>query len=302
MSRITNSDFQAGEVISDSDVASKFTDVATATQNIDENNVQSGAIDVTHMPNTSMFVKKSGVQLSTAPVTVQNRVGAASTVLLTLNLGGSTTVATNDLLRLYYQVEVSGSATTLTNYPLYDRAIERKGGIFWCLWLEYATDPGLTTWVTVKGQESPQNYNFGPHGSATSAHGFDFGKKDEEKQSSLMMIPHYPVLNYKEGNTNVDGTSATNRKWWDSGNTERRSYTSMRGYAHTGASYTMYGVRLQAAGVYHGAYIMPTASLYNGGLRVIDGSWPSDSANVPDNSFNITFNQSQLALMLLKEE
>lgn len=297
MSRITNSDFAAGNTVQAAEVNTKFTDVATATGSINDENTHSGSIDVTHLPNTSMLVKNSGVKTLPSPVTVNNRIAPATATLLTLDFSSTpSVVSTDDLTRMYYQIWVS--ETTTSGEAPSVISLDQKGGMFWVCWLEYATDSGLTTWLPVKGQEAPTTHSFGH--APTSAHGLDFGTSSEEKQSSLMMIPHVfagqMAHEYSTGGSSSQGV----QKHWDSSNSERRNYSSMRGYAHTGASYTMYGLRIQVAGLFAGNFIT-AGGTQNGGLRLMDGTWPLNPG-LADNEATITFQRAQLAFMHMKEE
>lgn len=308
MSRISNNDFIPGATVSSTAVASKFTDVQTATGSLDETNLANGSVDTTHLSNTSLFVASSGVKWESSGFAASYGNDVTNTALqpidtiITLDFNSApTTVAIGDLLRVYYQLWVRN--TTLSGDVSGEVAIAETGGIFWALYVEYASQAGPTGWLPLKGQEVPGLKTFKKSTGTLSNHfGFDFGSSAEEKQSTLMMIPH-GFITYKPAVSNTNGSTSPVTVLWDDSNSEQRNYSSMRAYAHEATeAYTMYGLRLRLTGVYQGSTIEPSAGVYNGALALITGSHPVGGSGVANDTFTISFSNGQLAYMHMKKE
>ena len=308
MSRISNNDFIPGTTVSSTAVASKFTDIQTATGSLDETNLSNGSVDTTHLSNTSLFVASSGVAWESSGFAasygnhVNNTALQPIDTIITLDFNSNpTTVAIGDLLRVYYQLWVK--TTSIHNDVNNEVNIAELGGIFWALWVEYASTPGPGGWLPLKGQELPGVKTFMCSGATLPSHfGFDFGSSSEEKQSSLMMIPH-GFISVKPTKSNAAAHTSQIALMWDSSNTEQRNYSSMRAYAHEATqAYTMYGLRLRLSGVYQGSAIEPSAGVYNGALALITGTHPVGSSNITDDSLTISFENGQLAYMHMKKE
>lgn len=119
MSRIKNDSFTPGDAITASEVNSKFSDVATATTAINEENVRNEGVDLKNIDDTGI-VKEWYIHqnAATAATTYAAVSGAAAFAInhdsdLEIDFGASgITLSSGDMLRLHYAVRVESNTFT----------------------------------------------------------------------------------------------------------------------------------------------------------------------------------------------
>lgn len=149
MSKITNASFIPGNTVDLSTVNSKFTDVQTATQDLNEENFRSESIDLFHLAADASMVKAtqrhdSGLlsftrtydSLNSAQVVQEN--GPAA---FRLDMGSTISYAAYDIIRLYWSVEVTAQALASTDSVYTNN--RPKGGLFWGIYPVWGTTLGV---------------------------------------------------------------------------------------------------------------------------------------------------------------
>jgi hypothetical protein len=151
MSKITNASFVPGNTVVLGTVNSKFTDVQTATQDLNAENFRSESIDLFHLAADASMVKAtkrhdSGLlsyertydSQNSAQVVQQN--GPAA---FRLDMGSTISYAAYDIIRLYWSVEVTAQALASTDSVYTNN--RPKGGLFWGIYPVWGTTVGALT-------------------------------------------------------------------------------------------------------------------------------------------------------------
>jgi len=162
MASILNSNFVAGETAEVAATNTKFTDVQTQTGQLNDENVRSESIDLWHMDATASMVVASASQNTEAPgytKTYTTGAHALSPLVLqkngnvdmVLDMGSLQTLEQYDVLRVYWNLEVT--AQVLSTGNVYSGSVyEAAGGLFWGVWLQWSTNG--STWTDVPNQGS----------------------------------------------------------------------------------------------------------------------------------------------------
>jgi hypothetical protein len=162
MTTILNNDFAAGETAQVTGTNTKFTDVQTATGQLNNDNARSESIDLWQMDATSSMVVASASQNTEAPgYTKTYTTGAHSSsplvlqkngnVDMILDMGSLQTLNPHDILRVYWNIEVT--AQVLSTSSVYSGSnYEAAGGLFWGVWLQWSTNG--SAWSDVPNQGS----------------------------------------------------------------------------------------------------------------------------------------------------
>tara|TARA_R100000742_G_C4279480_1_gene104172 strand:+ start:4089 stop:4991 length:903 start_codon:yes stop_codon:yes gene_type:complete len=210
MATILNSDFVAGETAQVADTNTKFTDVQTQTGQLNDENVRSEGIDLWHLDASASMVKASGRQTTmlaafthnypskansgTAPHVIQKSDGSGGNSDLVLDIGSLQTMAVHDVLRVYWNVEVTQQTLAGGNNDFYipGAANFSPGGTFWGVWLQWSTNN--VSWSNVPTQG---DFSAGTVGSVST----EFLTVSNTQTKAFMPIPH--ALVYVDGSTNI---------------------------------------------------------------------------------------------------
>ena len=242
MSKITNVSFVPGNTVPVATVNSKFTDVQTATQNLDETNFRSEAIDLYHMATDASKIKAAkradSTSLSFTRVyetqnsvqVVQGDDGSGGAVALTMDMGSIIPYSAYDIIRLYWSVEVTaqvlgGGTGEGGNYLTH----QPRGGLFWGIYPVWGTNN--VSWTPVPGQA---------HLTSQTIAGQAANYLHTDSTLALMPIPH--VLQYNE---KTDSETDNNIAYRYPENNEKYSTSAAWFYrAPTSGSYRYFQLRL----------------------------------------------------------
>lgn len=184
MSRITNDNFNRDTKLDPSPLNAKFSDIATATADLDENNVRNSGIDapqfdvnVTHGRNNFQLYKLQKANLGSSGGTVISHDTPADLPNdLDMDGGAAITLTTGDIIRVSWYTETSRDWATLS------MSTQKKK-----CWLEALQwKLGAAAWGPVPGQANIATFGFG----TPSYDGF---KLSEMQGSSV--IHHMSVIN-----------------------------------------------------------------------------------------------------------
>ena len=191
MSKITNASFIPGNTVDLSTVNSKFTDVQTATQDLNAENFRSESIDLFHLAADASMVKASQRHDSgllsyertydsknLVQVVTENGGGA-----FRLDMGSTISYAAHDIIRLYWSIEVTAQALDSTDSVYTNN--RPKGGLFWGVYPKWGTTLGALS--PVPGQDEL---------AATTVAGQAANYLNTDNTLAFMPIPH--VLQYNE--------------------------------------------------------------------------------------------------------
>ena len=203
MSTILNNDFVAGTVAEVAEVNTKFTDVQTATGQLNADNVRSESVDLWNLGTTASMVKASGsvntvlssftrsyvssATSGTSPNIIQQSNGSGGNQDMVLDLGSSLTVSPHDLIRVYWNVEVIDQVRT-TESVYTGGSNTGPSQSFWGVWLQRSANN--VDWYNVPNQGSFSNQTVSPWS------GFEMLpiSVDSSTTKAFMPIPH--VLHY----------------------------------------------------------------------------------------------------------
>lgn len=250
MSTISNESFIGGETLTTSDINQKFQDIADATSaDINSDNVRDQSIDLAQMESQTLN-GKSGIQLvtlkygdiGTANDLTSNVAYAVSRTGTPLVDSGGTntalvvnaTLSTDDLLRVYY----SGRVKTTTTVS--DSNSTEQSNACWCFWLQWdITDATLTNWTEVPNQGDWSNQITG----GRYAEPTDVVLSATNGIASTAIVPHFFTVDRNDGSSNHDVFTH-----------EKNNVNGTYYYTNTGASVTIYGLRVVVGGVYRGVW------------------------------------------------
>lgn len=244
MSKISNTLPQEGDALSSTDLNSLFTAWNGATNTaMNEDNAANQSVDITNLnlqanSGKAGFILKdmqghdianpSGVTLAS-----EQDVGTApsfNTVTnSTFSFGASgKTIATNDTLRIYYNLRVGDIA-----YASPFTASVNAWNVCWATWLEYAaawSGAAPTTWTPVPGQGdfATSVYTSG----STTMYGLRLNN-----MRGTTIIPHQMGEN----------TGGSVRRI----NTTQQDFNGQYYLKHAGANTTWYGLRIRIGGVFY---------------------------------------------------
>lgn len=274
MSTITNNSFEGGETLSTTEINNKFQDITNATTaNINASNIRDQSIDLAQMESETLH-GKSGIQLVTmksgslssdllTPITY----GTARTGTPLVDGGGISTnlvvngtLDTNDILRVYYSGRCETTPTVTSSNATH------QANACWCFWLQWdITDATLTNFTEVPNQGDWNNTIIG----GRYAEPTDIVLSSNNGIASTAIVPHFYL-------THVGG-SETLRRY------TRNNVNGTYYYKNTGASVTIYGLRIKVGGIYRGIYEQNAAATvrrnylehttsinYDGGTDTID--------------------------------
>jgi hypothetical protein len=181
MSRITNQSIKPGDAIDLTAANQKFTDIETATANLDAANFRAEAVDVGNISDDNLantvVIKGATFAEDLTGATVTTTGGIVT--LLDTAISPVIAVQTTDIIRFYMQVEITGFGTIPTNASVDAAAAtaekDATGGIFWLVWIEVDTD-GAGTWTRL------------PNQTADPGAGADFRM---DQSPTVMPILHY---------------------------------------------------------------------------------------------------------------
>jgi len=162
MSRITNARINPGDTLNAASLNDKFSAIqaSTAAGTINADNVRNEGIDLGNFTGggaTELFVKE--VQNDTYSAPTVHTIATESTVGAEMTLaGGTQTFESTDVLRVYWQVEVTNRNLVLHNSGTAATARDILGGLFWCVWLQWY-NTGTSAWETVPGQDAYGTYS-----------------------------------------------------------------------------------------------------------------------------------------------
>lgn len=251
MSSVVNDSFTRGEVVNETDLNEKFTDVTTVTTAaMDAANVRNEALDrfqLTHntaAATADIILVRAESQSNGASHTAGTVYPATATRTntelahgagsrITFGAGGQV-LETNDVLRVYWHIWADDFAVTTT--PLASRS-----NACWLIWLQWdITSNALANWTEVPGQSAFMT-NYGADGSALAR----VVGGEVISTAATMVVPH--MARYHTGG----GASAyLDINDW----TAYRHYN----YKNTGGAVTIYGLRLIIDGLFYPWYTAGT--------------------------------------------
>ncbi len=241
MSKISNQLPKEGDNLSSTDLNSLFSDWVGATSTaMNEDNAANQSIDITNLnlqasSGAANFILKDlqGHDIANAGITLSSE--SATGVPLYNTVSNSTfsfgasgkTIATNDILRIYYNVRI-GDAAYAT--PFGSAVNEWRG--CWLTWLEYASawSGSPSNWQLVPGQADPATL-------ITSNGGNDYYGVSLSSARSMTVIPHQMG---ELANSGLPGII----------NTTQQDFNGQYFHQHTGANDTWYGLRIRIGGVF----------------------------------------------------
>lgn len=277
MSKVTNENFVAGDTISSSDVDDKFNDINTATDGVlDENNVTRECIDIQH-PETGLFIKNVSHSIDTNSDAHTSGQGTVEIKAGTLKCRFDFTpngleLEAGDLLRVHWTLFVSSQAIGFNGYTKAGfAATHDTAGACWLAWLQWDdTDNTLTNWEAVDGQEDP-----------TRAAGVNTMNCDNTEATTPIPLC---VVYYDAGGDEV-------LEYARAALGDRFQVRGSYNYRHSGATRTIYGLRLVLDGVWRGAYSAPNSLfLYNDG-----DAWNTDG------DIDLTLTATQFSYILMRD-
>ena len=239
MSRITNDRFNPGDSLAAGTLNSKFTDVQAASTSLNADNVRAEAIDIGNISTgTPLFIKSAAQVHHTSAATYTSAQAVTALTGSAINIGGGgLALATGDLLRVYWNLEVNGFYVTAggANPPVIAVKME-LGATCWGVWLQYASSAGPGGWTEVPGQD-------GYASTVTSPDGID-----AENTPAFTPIP---MFNYaSSGPTPLSGTVGSFTTHYPPDRTKQNcSYMGAYLYKATGAL-TIHGLRLVTRGLF----------------------------------------------------
>jgi hypothetical protein len=224
MARIVTTDAQPGDALSAATENAKFTAVATATADLDQQNVRDEGVDGLNLCNYPAHVHMNAQDNASTTPTAYNsgwtigggmygadaRQDISHGSGLVLNLGSGVTVQAGDLVIVEWQVlkwDLVAGGTGNDNDCWVVQA-------YWDL-----TSNALANYVTLEGDDN--------HGGNFQIPGREFPKTQD-----CSVIPNAVII----GATTYDSQKHTTRGLWL--------------YEHSGADITVYGIKLMVSGNY----------------------------------------------------
>lgn len=248
MSTITNASFVGGETLSTADIDQKFQDITDATTaSLNNDNIRDQSIDLAQME--SQFLNgKSGIQLVTLKYgSIGTNNDLISNLGYAVNRTGlplldstgtptalvvNATLDTDDLLRVYFSGRVK-TTTTVSNANS-----SPQSNACWCFWLQWdITDDTLTNWTEVPNQGNWSNTIAG----SRYAEPTDVVLSSTNGIAATAIVPHFYTVDKNDGTGNHVVK-----------NFRRNNVNGTYYYKNTGASVTIYGLRVVVGGVYRG--------------------------------------------------
>lgn len=237
----------AGTVVDATTVNTLFSDVATATASIDENNVRAQAVDVAQLEINS------GLNAGAITRYVSQDDDAASTShssgsiqnVATFTLATPMQIRPGDVWRCYISFRVADQGSSVTNTADLNTMVSRVGS-GWIFWLEWDT-AGAGTYTSIPGQETFST----THYAGVNDHaGNPIPHIPTNQTLTSLIFPHVSVTESNVvGSTNahqyVDTSglgSALNRPI-------RRTRSFHYRRPSPGTTVTVYGLRLKVRGV-----------------------------------------------------
>lgn len=242
MSSVVNDSFIAGEIVSETDLNEKFTDVTTVTAAaMDGSNVRSEGLDRFQLVHNGasttadIILIRAEQQANGVSHTAGTTYNATATRTNTELAGGSgsriafvpsQTIEAGDVLRVYWHVWTDSQ--TISNQPAAYRSHP-----CWLVWLQWdITSAALVNWTEVPNQH-PFTTDYGAYGAT----GMDIVGDPIDETAATMVIPH--MTRYDNGG----GTTYISYPDW----TGFRHYN----YVHAGNSVTLHGLRLIIDGLFY---------------------------------------------------
>tara|TARA_R100000808_G_scaffold24948_1_gene59765 strand:- start:1438 stop:2289 length:852 start_codon:yes stop_codon:yes gene_type:complete len=241
MSKISNQLPKEGDNLSSTDLNSLFSAWVGATNAaMNEDNAANQSIDITNLDlqastGAAGFILKTmqGHNIANAGITLASETATGVPGFNTItnsefSFGASgKTLATNDILRIYYNVRV-GAAAYAT--PFGAAANEWRG--CWLTWLEYASSwsGAPANWQRVPGQANPASL-------ITSNGGNDYYGVSLSNTRSMTVIPHQMGELASTGSPGII-------------NTTQQDFNGQYYHQHTGANDTWYGLRIRIGGIF----------------------------------------------------
>ena len=249
MSKLSNTSFVKGTGILDTQLDSKFTDVETATLDINFHNVRSECIDIGQIGNVSLFVTDVSLAESGNSTTgIYTSAAAAAEIShgsgTRLTWVGGMPVVNGNLLRVHWQLEVREQTFNHAGVPLVDQSdlvdYSDAGGVCWLVWLQWNLDPalGAGNWEAVPGQN-----DHGVLGGAL-ADGIITNQTTATTPIPLVAGIYIP-----------DAGPPIRQEliYCEAGDNGHLSVRGSWNHLHVGPTTTVYGLRLVIRGLYHGA-------------------------------------------------
>lgn len=251
MSTVVNDSFERGEVVTDAGLSAKFTDIASATSDIDAANVRNESFDRFNLDhnaaasNAEIILKDARSQSNAASHTAgtvypasetrtNRELAHASGTRITFGAAGKV-IDDGDVLRVYWHVWADEYTKTTT------ASADRQNSC-WLVWLQWdVTSNALANFTEVPGQ-SAFNTDYGADGSALAR---VVGGPVSET-AATMVLPH--MTRYTDS---VPSSAYV----------PYRDLTAFRVYEwvnDTGAPVTIYGLRIVMDGLFYPWYTAGT--------------------------------------------
>ena len=238
MSKISNQLPQEGDSLSSTDLNSLFSAWVGATSTaMNEDNAANQSVDITNLnlqasSGAANFILKDlhghnianagGVTLASSSATGVPPFSNVTNGTFSFGAAGKT-IATGDVLRIYYNLRV-GAAAYATPFGA---AVNEWRGC-WATWLEYASIP--TGWTPIAGQGNPSTL-------ITSSGGVDYYGMALTATRSMTIIPHQMGELASGGSPGILSTT-------------QQDFNGQYYRSHTAANATWYGVRIRIGGIF----------------------------------------------------
>jgi hypothetical protein len=280
MSRITNDRIKPGDPLTAASLNDKFAAVTAATTtSLNGENVRNEAIDIGNVVGagtTPDLIIKHVSQDNTA-VSATYPANTVEATILTSAAFPTQTLENTDIIRVYWQVEVTNRTFVMLADGTAGANDDLLGGLFWCVWLQWY-NVGSAAWEAVPGQDD--------YGTYSGKNGFR-----STNCSALMPMPAYIRSTQNAGTINDQmiiprpGTAGTTY------NTALQAMSFMGTYVRRGdgSNPTYNQLRLQLRGYFRGSNDATPASY----IEVCPGS-------TYVNTYNITTTNITLGHILMK--